>query len=153
MDKSWDWIESIAEERRDEVSDNLLEATVIPLESQFWFRDTCTFVVTDRFVLASSTDVEECFRTIRGRTKLPVHTEAAGMLSIVTKQVLEDVWGLEIDTEYAVVQYIEHRLFGSRVWCLRLDLSYTPVGEWDLLHIGPRQLVEPLFPMGRAFIA
>lgn len=153
MDKSWDWIESIAEERREEVSDNLIGANVIPLESQFWFRDTCTFVVTDRFVLADPNEVEDCFRSIRGRTKLPVHTEAAGILSIVTQRVLEEVWGLEIDTEYAVVQYIEHRLFGSRVWCLRLDLSYNPVGEWDLLHIGHRQLVEPLFPMGRAFIA
>lgn len=151
--REWDWIEAIAEERREEAVADLRNAQMVPLETEYWIGDSCTLMQSALYVAADAQDVEDHLEYARSRTRLPLRTEAAGLLTIATREVAELVWGLEVDADHCLLQYLEHKHHGSRVWCQRLDISYLPVGEWELIHVGYWLLIEPLFDFGRAATA
>lgn len=150
----WNWIEEGAEIRRDEYIKEISKA-LPTLELHYWTDEEYRQSKTDRDlpddeVVEGALDMmrSQLCRTHLVRGKAALTFRAAGICSVISAETLFAVWGLTIEAPYCAIQYIEHRVDGSRVWVHELSAGFVPQGEWEILHLGFMQCVEPLFPMG-----
>lgn len=152
MHSDWEWIEGSAESSREELSGKLVAAEIPSLEILVWDAEAMNTAVTDR-VIPDEQDIEGALSMLRTTLRKQRSACAAGIATVCSADTFFAVWGLGIESPNCLVQYIEHRLDGSRLWVLELDIAYMPVGEWDIPHLSYLQLIDPVFPMGRAIPA
>lgn len=152
----WDWIEEGAEARRSDYVGEISDV-LPPLELHYWTDDEYRQAITDK-VMPCEDLTESALEHLRSQLsrrhrihgKGALEIRAAGLCSIISAETLFTVWGLHVDSPYCVVQYIEHRVDGSRVWAQELGPGFELVGEWEVLHTGYMQRIPPIFPLHSA---
>lgn len=152
MHTDWEWVEGSAECSREELSGKLVASEIPPLEILVWDVEAMNTAVTDQ-VVATESSIEAALSMLRATLLRQDSACAAGIATVCSADTFFTVWGLTIESPNCLVQYIEHRLDGSRLWVLELDLAYLPMGEWNIQHLSYLQLIDPVFPMGRAIRA
>lgn len=151
MSDDWDLIEATAEEHRNTALEELAAARIPPLDMLLWEADLLSATPTN-LVMPEEDNLEEALRVLRHKLKTRIKEQifAAGVTTVCSSDTLFSVWGLHIDEPFCLVQYIEHRVDGSRIWLQKLSTSFAPIEEWDLAHMSFMQRIEPIFYMGRA---